>query len=57
MYIVKLNNRKLSLKFFARGFKTYEAARQALRHLLRKQGHDVNAGYTKLGYKNSKAAA
>jgi hypothetical protein len=55
MYFVKLNNRKLSLKFFARGFKSYEAARQALRHLLRKQGHDVNQGYTMLGYKISKA--
>jgi hypothetical protein len=56
MYFVKLKNRKLSLKFFARGFKTYEAARQALRHLLRKQGHDVNQGYTKLGYSISRSA-
>lgn len=55
MYFVKLNNRKLSLKFFARGFKSYEAARQALRHLLRKQRHDVNQGYTMHGYKISKA--
>jgi hypothetical protein len=56
MYFVKLNNRKLSLKFFVRGFKSYEAARQALRHLLRKQGHNVNEGYTKLGYSISRTA-
>ena len=56
MYFVKLNNRKLSLKFFVRGFQSYEAARQALRNLLRKQGHNTNEGYTKLGYKISKLA-
>jgi hypothetical protein len=54
MYYVKLNNRKLTLKFFARGFKTYEAARQALRHVLRKKGHNINEGYTKLGYSISR---
>lgn len=55
MYFVKLNNRKLSLKIFAKGFKTYETARQTLRQFLRKKGHNTNEGYTKLGYTISRA--
>lgn len=49
MYIVKLNNRKLTMKMFKEGFKTYEAARQTLRKLLRSQGESPIA-YTALGY-------
>jgi hypothetical protein len=54
MYFVKLNNRKVSIKLFAKGFKTYEEARQALRKLIRSKGHDSNLGYTHLGYVISK---
>lgn len=50
MYIVKLNGRKLTLKLFKSGFTTYEAARQAVRKMLRSMGHDSNKGYTALGY-------
>ena len=54
MYIVKLNNRKLTMKLFKDGFKTYESARQTLRKLLRSKG--VNAvSYSSLGYSISKA--
>lgn len=38
MYIVKLNNRKLTTKLFAKGFKTYDMARNTLRKYLRQQG-------------------
>jgi|NOAtaT_7_FD_contig_21_11314340_length_801_multi_6_in_0_out_0_1 hypothetical protein len=42
MYIVKLNNRKLSLKLFAKGFKSYDLARNTLRKYLRTKGLSRN---------------
>lgn len=48
MYIVKLNNRKISLKQFAKGFKTYDLARNALRRYLTTRGLGRNIG--QLGY-------
>lgn len=48
MYIVKLNNRKLTTKLFAKGFKTYDLARNTLRKYLREQGKGRNIG--ELGY-------
>ena len=44
MYIVKLNNRKLTTKLFAKGFKTYDTARNTLRKYLRQQGFGRNIG-------------
>lgn len=38
MYIVKLNNRKLTTKLFSKGFKTYDLARNTLRKYLRTKG-------------------
>lgn len=38
MYFVKLNNRKVTTKLFAKGFESYEAARNTLRKYLRSQG-------------------
>ena len=49
MYIVKLNNRKLSTKLFAKGFKTYDLARNTLRKYLRSRGQGRvigNIGYS-----------
>ncbi len=44
MYIVKLNNRKLTSKVFAQGFKTYDLARNTLRKYLRSKGLGRNLG-------------
>ena len=44
MYIVKFNNRKLSSKTFAKGFKTYDLARNALRKYLHTKGLGRNIG-------------
>lgn len=46
MYIVKLNNRKLTTKLFAKGFKTYDLARNTLRKYLRSQGLGRNLAET-----------
>jgi hypothetical protein len=40
MYIVKVNGRKLTLKTFKEGFKSYEMARNAVRKYLRSLGLD-----------------
>lgn len=53
MYIVKLNNRKLSTKLFAKGFKTYDLARNTLRKYLRTKGLGRNIG--ELNYSITKA--
>lgn len=53
MYVIKLKNRKLTSKTFKEGFKTYEAARQTLRKLLRSKGENAVA-YSSLGYSISK---
>jgi hypothetical protein len=50
MYVIKLKNRKVTTKAFKDGFNSYEAARQALRKMIRSLGHDSNKGYTFLGY-------
>lgn len=49
MYFVKLNNRKVTTKLFAKGFESYEVARNALRKYLRSQGLSLvfgNLGYS-----------
>jgi hypothetical protein len=48
MYVVKLNNRKLTTKLFAKGFESYEAARNILRKYLRSQG--LGRVFGDLGY-------
>jgi hypothetical protein len=48
MYVVKLNNRKLTTKLFAKGFGSYEAARNILRKYLRSQG--LGRVFGDLGY-------
>jgi hypothetical protein len=53
MYIVKLNNRKLSTKLFAKGFQSYETARNELRKYLRSKGFGRVFG--DLGYSIEKA--
>ena len=40
MYIVKVNGKKLTLKAFKEGFKSYEMARNAVRKYLRSLGLD-----------------
>lgn len=52
MYIVKLNNRKVTTKLFAKGFKSYDTARNALRKYLRTKGLGRNIG--ELNYSISK---
>ena len=44
MYIVKVNGKKLTLKTFKEGFKTYEMARNAVRKYLRSLGLDRTLG-------------
>ncbi len=44
MYIVKVNGRKLTLKTFKEGFKSYEMARNAVRKYLRSLGLDRQLG-------------
>jgi hypothetical protein len=53
MYIVKLNNRKLTTKLFAKGFASYEAARNELRKYLRSKG--LNRFFGDLGYSIQKS--
>lgn len=53
MYIVKLNNRKLSTKLFSKGFPSYETARNTLRKYLRSKGLGRNTG--SIGYSIVKA--
>jgi hypothetical protein len=48
MYFVKLNNRKVTTKLFAKGFESYEAARNVLRKYLRSIG--APRVYSDLGY-------
>ena len=48
MYFVKLNNRKVTTKLFAKGFESYEAARNVLRKYLRSQG--LSRIFGDLGY-------
>lgn len=44
MYIVKVNGKKLTLKTFKEGFKSYEMARNAVRKYLRSLGLDRTLG-------------
>jgi hypothetical protein len=44
MYIVKVNGKKLTLKTFKEGFKSYEMARNAVRRYLRSLGLDRTLG-------------
>lgn len=48
MYYIKLNNRKVSLKAFIKGFVTYDQARNALRKHLRAKG--LGRNISQLGY-------
>ena len=48
MYIVKLNNRKLTTKLFSKGFSSYETARNELRKYLRSKG--LSRVFGSLGY-------
>jgi hypothetical protein len=48
MYFVKLNNRKVTTKLFAKGFESYEVARNTLRKYLRSQG--LSRVFGGLGY-------
>jgi len=48
MYFVKLNNRKVTTKLFAKGFESYETARNVLRKYLRSQG--LSRVFSGLGY-------
>jgi hypothetical protein len=53
MYVIKLNNRKLTTKLFAKGFESYETARNVLRQYLRSKG--LGRVFAGLGYSIVKA--
>lgn len=50
MYVVKLNNKKVTNKLFKAGFDSYESARTILKRWIRSLGHNSDKGYSKLGY-------